>query len=189
MTLTSRYSFCPLRRIKTCPSILSPSDTISLDSTCIPICKVSNLGNVAESVQTVMTIEHVGHAPYYWDTVYASVKPGNTANVQFGPFHPDSLGQHRVSAWTTLANDTNRLNDTLRQLFWVVGGVAVAEQQPAVAGARLGATVLTAASLRSMMASRGCSVRDASGRLALEPRPGVYFVRTAGLVRKVVVSR
>jgi hypothetical protein len=170
-------------------AITCPRDTIALDSTYNPVCQVANLGNVAESVQTVMAIQHVGLTPYYADTAYVSVKPGNTANVQFAPFHPDSAVQHRVSAWTALPNDTNRLNDTLRQLFWVYGQVSLVERQRTVTGVRLGATVMTAASLRSVMSRPECSVRDASGRLALEPRPGIYFAQTAGLVRKVVVSR
>jgi hypothetical protein len=169
--------------------ILCPRDTISLDSTYIPSCRVANLGPEAESVQTVMEIMHVGDLdPYYRDTAVVNVEPGDTADALFGPYEPDSEVQHQVSAWTTLASDTNRLNDTLRQFFWVVGGVPVAEQ-PAVSAARPGVTVMTAASLRSMLAGRGRSVRDASGRLVAEPRPGVYFVQTAGLVRKVIVSR
>jgi hypothetical protein len=170
-------------------SIPCPSGTISLDSTYTPVCRVRNLGNVAESVQTVMVIGHVGLAPYYSDTASANVGPGDSTELQFGPYQPDSAVQHLVSAWTTLANDTNRLNDTLRQFFWVSGGVSVAERQPAVLLARRGTTAMTAAAMRSVMANHECAVRDASGRLAVEPRPGVYFVRTAGLVRKVVVSR
>ncbi|HTW92645.1 MAG TPA: hypothetical protein VMH22_13200 [bacterium] len=170
-------------------AIACPRDTIALDSTYNPVCRVANLGNVAESVQTVMAIQHVGLASYYTDTVYVGVQPGDSANVQFKPFHPDSAVEHRASAWTTLANDSNHVNDTLRQFFWVSGVEAVAEQRPAVGKARPGATLMTAVSLRSLLSSRACSVRDASGRLAVEVRPGVYFVRTAGLVRKVIVSR
>ena len=170
--------------------ITCPRDTIALDSTYIPVCRVANLGTQAELVRTVMTIEHLGKlAPYYWDTTEVNVQPGDTADVTFDPYQPDSGVRHEVSAWTTLANDTNRMNDTLRQFFWVSGVVAVAEQQPAISLARRGATVMTAAAMRSIMASYECTVRDASGRLAVEPRPGVYFVRNAGLVRKVVVSR
>jgi hypothetical protein len=169
--------------------ITCPRDTIALDSLYIPACRVRNLGNVAESVQTVMAIGHVGIAPYYSDTASANVGPGDSADVQFGPYQPDSAVQHQVSAWTNLASDTNRMNDTLRQFFWVSGVVAVAQQQPAISLARRGATVMTAAAMRSIMASHECTVRDASGRLAVEPRPGVYFVQTAGLVRKVIVSR
>lgn len=167
-----------------------PRDTISLDSTCTPVCRVANVGNMAELVQTVMTIEHLGRlSPYYTDTAEVNVNPGDTVDVSFGPFQPDSALPHEVTAWTTLAGDTNRHNDTLRQSFWVYGGVALAERRPAATRAEVGATVLTAASLRSLMSNRGCSVRDASGRLALTPRTGIYFVRAAGLVRKVVVTR
>jgi hypothetical protein len=170
--------------------ILCPRDTIARDSTYIPVCRVANLGSEAELVQTVMAIEHqAGFSPYYVDTTEANVEPGDTMDVPFGPFQPDSEVQHRVSAWTTLASDTNRLNDTLRQFFWVVGQVAVTELQPAIPGTRPGVTVMTAASLRAILFGRRCSMRDVSGRLAVEPRPGVYFVSDAGLVRKVVVSR
>ena len=170
--------------------ITCPRDTIALDSTYIPVCRVANFGTGAELVRTVMTIEHLGRlSSYYTDTTEANVNPGDTVAVSFGLFQPDSAVQHRVSAWTTLANDTNRMNDTLRQFFWVSGVVAVAEQQPAISLARRGATVMTAAAMRSIMASHECLVRDASGRLAVEPRPGVYFVQMAGLVRKVIVSR
>ena len=153
-------------------SIPCPIGTIPLDSVYTPVCRVRNLGNVAESVQTVMAIGHAGSAPYYSDTASANVGPGDSVDVQFGPYQPDSAVQHQVSAWTNLASDTNRMNDTLRQFFWVSGGVAVAEQQPAISLARRRATVITAAAMRSMMTSQECAVRDASGRLAVEPRPG-----------------
>jgi hypothetical protein len=170
--------------------ITCPRDTIALDSTYVPVCKVANFGNNPELVRTVMTIEHLGKlAPYYTDTTETNVQPGDTVDVSFGSYQPDSAVRHQVSAWTTLANDTNRMNDTLRQFFWVSGVVAVAEQQPSISLARRGATVMTAASLRSTMSGHECSVRDASGRLVVEPRPGIYFVRAAGLVRKVVVSK
>jgi hypothetical protein len=168
--------------------ITCPRDTISLDSTYIPVCKVANFGNEPELFRTVMTVQHAGGSPYFTDTTEANVNPGDTASMLFGPYQPDSAVQHLVSVWTTLASDTNRLNDTLRLPFWVSELVAVSEQA-AVTGARVGTTVMTAAALRTIVSEHGCPVRDASGRLAVEPRSGVYFVRTAGLVRKVVVSR
>jgi hypothetical protein len=170
--------------------ITCPRDTISLDSTYIPVCKVANFGNNPELVRTVMTIEHLGKlAPYYWDTTEVNVQPGDTVDVSFGSYQPDSAVRHQVSAWTTLASDTNRLNDTLSQYFWPVGGMAVAQHWSALAGARPTASVMSAGALRLIMSDRGIAVRDVSGRLVVEPRPGVYFVRAAGLVRKVVVSR
>jgi hypothetical protein len=169
--------------------ILCPRDTIFLDSTYIPTCRVANLGTEAESVRTVMMIEELDLEPHYWDTTDVNIEPGDTGDVSFAPYQPDSEAQHQVSAWTTLAGDINGLNDTLRQFFWVVGEVAVAEQGPLRAGARLGVSVMSAAELRAVMSDRGCSVRDASGRLAVEPRPGVYFVQAIGLVRKIVVSK
>jgi hypothetical protein len=168
--------------------ITCPRDTIALDSTYVPVCKVANFGSNPELVRTVMTIERLGKlAPYYTDTTEIDVQPGDTVDVSFGSYQPDSAVQHRVSAWTALASDTNRLNDTLSQLFWVDVEVAVAEQQSVFRG-RPGATVMSAAAMRLIMSNRECSVRDASGRLATEPRPGVYFLQTAGRVRKVVVS-
>ncbi|GEM_PF-2869043 len=169
-------------------AITCPRDTISIDSTCVPACRVVNLGNVPEMIQTLMTIQHAGESPYYTDTAEVNLNPGDTAKLSFAAYEPDSAGQHLAAAWTTLASDTNRLNDTLRRSFWVSEPVAVAEA-PVTKGARAAATVMTAASLRSLMSSHGCSVRDAMGRLAAVPRLGVYFVSTAGLVRKVVVSR
>jgi hypothetical protein len=173
----------------TVTEIICPRDTIAFDSTYIPVCRVANLGNVPELARTVMTIEHAGGSPYYTDTTEADVNPGDTATMSFRSYQPDSAVQHLVTVWTTLASDTNELNDTLRRSFWVIGQVSIAERQPTVAGVRPRATVMTGVSLRSLMSSRECSVRDASGRVALEPRPGVYFIRMAGLVRKVVVSR
>jgi len=174
----------------TVTEIVSPRDTVFLDSTCTPVGRVANVGNVAELVQTVMTIERLGTlSPYYVDTTETSLEPGDTLDVSFSPLQLDSAGRHQATAWTTLASDTNRHNDTLQQLFWVYGDVALAEQMPVATGFRPGATVLTAAALRSLISNRDCTVRDASGRLAEAPRPGVYFVRAAGLVRKVVVSR
>jgi len=168
--------------------ILCPRDTISLDSTYITICRVANLGTEVESVRTVMMIEELDLEPHYWDTTDVNIEPGDTVDVSFAPYQPDSEAQHQVSAWTTLASDTNRLNDTLRQFFWVFGGMAVAEQQwPVLTEVQAAASVMSAAALRLIMSGRACSVRDASGRLAVEPRPGVYFVQTAGLVRKMVV--
>jgi hypothetical protein len=169
--------------------IACPRDTILLDSTYIPVCSVANLGNVPELVRTVMTVQHADGSPYFTDTTEANVNPGDTASMSFGSYRPDSAVQHLVSAWTTLPSDTNRLNDTLRQSFWVSGVEALAELRPVRAGASQASTMLTSASLRSLIARRGYQVRDASGRLAVEARPGVYFLRTAGTVRKMVVSR
>jgi hypothetical protein len=172
--------------------ILCPRDTIEFDTTHTPVCRIANYGDESEVVRTVMMIEDICDPdPYYWDTVESSLQPGDTGTVQFGLYRPNYPALHRVSAWTTLAADTNRHNDTLRQFFWPVGGQAIAGQEPAVAIAPLAATVTSAAGLRAVMARGDESVLDACGRQAAEPQPGVYFLRPLDgrSCRKVVVGR
>lgn len=174
----------------TVAEILCPRDTIRFDTTHIPVCRVANLGTETELARTVMMIEDICDPnPYYWDTVEVNLGPGDTATVQFGTYRPNYPALHRVSAWTTLAGDTNRHNDTLRQFFWPVGGQGIVGRGQVAARTWLGATVMSAAELRSLMMRGDEKALDACGRPAVEPRPGVYFLRRTGQVRKVVVGR
>ncbi len=77
---------------------------------------------------------------------------------------------------------------------WYSSGLGVEEsRQPQASSSRLGPTILSRASGFRRLAS--CEVFDAMGRRAVNPKPGVYFVRStfdnrySTLVTKVVVAR
>jgi hypothetical protein len=111
--------------------ILAPAGTLDSGTVITPRGAVCNLGNVAETFPVALQI-----GSHYSETVSGvTLVPNQTDTVDFPDWVAQPLGGHVVTAFTALAGDRNRANDTARATVTVqspprldVGVLAI--QQP-----------------------------------------------------------
>lgn len=150
--------------------LVHPRDTVDFDSTHIPVARVANFGDVADTFPVVMRLEDICDPdPYYYDTVQVMLAPGDTLAVEFTPWRPMYPALHRATCWTVLEGDMNRTNDTLSHFFWVSRITGIAQS----AGQRPESRVLPTLAKTFWFPTSGrermrVEIRSASGALVFQ---------------------
>lgn len=99
-------------------SIISPSGNISLPvSTIAPAAVFKNIGTSAQ-VNIPVTFKITGPVNYTSNKVISSLAANASVQVKFdSTFNPTVPGNYSVSAYSSLASDGNRYNDTIKSAF------------------------------------------------------------------------
>ena len=179
--------------------VISPRDTIPLDSLNTPRVLVHSLGQTSDSFLVVMMIEDIGDpAPFYWDTVPMYLQAGGAGNASFEPWQPTLPVAHRANCWIVLEGNAN--HDTVRVVFYVVRGTGLDETGRRSAGLRPVPSIGRGFDFGP--GSDPVSVYDGAGRSVwrgsgvwhgvdarnVRVRPGVYYARRGqSRVRLVLV--
>jgi hypothetical protein len=93
--------------------ILSPVADISLGDSVRPSLWVRNHGSTNESIPATVIINR-GPVTVYSASAGTRLNAGDSAQLAFSFWRPDSTGDYLVTAYTSLAGDMNRANDTTR---------------------------------------------------------------------------
>jgi Secretion system C-terminal sorting domain len=91
-------------------AVVEPADTATLGRSFIPTVRFANLGNLAATFPAWLKITW-GVMQVYLDTVIVNLAQGETANVNFMNWRPDSAGIHFTETHCQLPVDMHTAND------------------------------------------------------------------------------
>jgi hypothetical protein len=91
-------------------ALLAPAEVVPFGQEVLPRAVARNYGLASENLQVLLSI-----GAGYLDTVALSIRPGDSAVVNFDAWNPGAPGQYPAVCWTRMAGDLNPANDTIRR--------------------------------------------------------------------------
>ena len=101
-------------------SIINPVSNIPADGVAIaPSARFVNIGSNSLSNVSV-SFNITGPVNYNNSKIIAAINPGDSINVKFDSTFIPAIGSYSAKTFTSLSNDTNRYNDTVKMNFSAV---------------------------------------------------------------------